>query len=137
MTEFIEAHKLLVTILAGSSVIMFIGTLILIPILIIRMPVNYFTNEDRATWPWKRCHPVICIIFMTLKNLLGAIFVIFGVIMLITPGQGLLSIIIGLTMMNYPGKYHLERWLVSHDHVRHALDWIRHKAHKPSLEHIL
>ena len=135
MQEFLEAHKVIISILAGGSVIMFFGTLILLPILIIRMPANYFVDEARHNSPYKQCHPVLCITGLIIKNLLGIIFLLTGIIMLLTPGQGLLSIIIGITLLNYPGKYRFERWLVSRKKIRGALNWIRHKAHKPPLAH--
>jgi hypothetical protein len=53
--------------------------------------------------------------------------------MLVLPGQGLLTIIIGLVLMEFPGKYHAERWVINRPAVLAAINWIRLKAGKPKL----
>ena len=54
--------------------------------------------------------------------------------MLVLPGQGLLTIVTGLILINYPGKYKLEKKLVAMPSVFKALNWIRDKANKPRLK---
>ena len=54
--------------------------------------------------------------------------------MLVLPGQGLLTIVTGLLLVNYPGKYKLEQKLVSIPSIYKALNWIRFKANKPPLQ---
>ena len=53
--------------------------------------------------------------------------------MLVLPGQGILTIIVGLVLMDFPGKYGAERWAVSRGPVLPAINWIRAKAGKPNL----
>ncbi len=66
------------------------------------------------------------------KNLLGGVLVVLGLVMLLTPGQGLLTLLIGLMLMNFPGKYRLERWLVTRPGVLRALNWLRaRQGHQP------
>jgi hypothetical protein len=62
-----------------------------------------------------------------LKNLLGLLLVVLGLIMLVTPGQGIVTLLIGLLLMNFPGKYHLERWLVLRPGVLKGLNWLRRR----------
>jgi hypothetical protein len=57
-----------------------------------------------------------------------------GLLMLVLPGQGLLTIVTGLLLINYPGKYKLEQKLVAVPSVFRALNWIRVKANKPLLK---
>jgi hypothetical protein len=45
--------------------------------------------------------------------------------MLVTPGQGILTLLIGLMLMNFPGKYHVERWLVMRPGVMRGMNWLR------------
>jgi hypothetical protein len=47
--------------------------------------------------------------------------------MLITPGQGLLSILAGVFVCDFPGKRNFERWLVLKPSVKNSLNWIRRK----------
>ena len=69
--------------------------------------------------------------FALAKNLLGVAFILAGVAMLVLPGQGLLTILLGLGLTNFPGKYALEQRLVARPSVRWALDQIRQKAGRP------
>ena len=71
---------------------------------------------------------------MSLKNLLGLLIVLVGFLLFFLPGQGLLTLIIGLTIMNYPGKFQAERWLVRRPHVMPALNWIRARFDAPPFE---
>ena len=71
---------------------------------------------------------------MALKNVIGLGFVIFGILLLFVPGQGILTIVVGLTVMNYPGKFHLERWLVMRPRVLPALNWLRKRYGYPLLQ---
>jgi len=57
-----------------------------------------------------------------------------GIAMLVLPGQGLLSILIGVTLLNFPGKYALERRIVGRPAVSRTLNRIRARARRPPLE---
>ena len=78
-------------------------------------------------------HPVLHILILAIKNLVGALLIFSGILMLVLPGQGLLTIIIGLILKEFPGKYSIERWLVNRHSVLLAINWIRVKAGKPEL----
>ena len=71
--------------------------------------------------------PLIALLLGALKNLIGALLLVLGVIMLFVPGQGLLTMLIGLMLMNFPGKYRLERWLVRRSGVLNSLNWLRRR----------
>ncbi|NIV30742.1 MAG: hypothetical protein GWN58_14950, partial [Anaerolineae bacterium] len=79
-------------------------------------------------------HPVMGLVVLVLKNLLGLVLLVAGVAMLVLPGQGLLTIVIALTLLNFPGKYHLERWVVSRPPVYRAINWIRRRRGVAELE---
>ena len=49
-------------------------------------------------------------------------------------GQGLLTLLVGLLLMNFPGKYQLERWLVGRPGVLAALDWLRQRKGEPPFD---
>jgi hypothetical protein len=69
-----------------------------------------------------------------LKNIVGWAFILAGIAMLVLPGQGILTILIGVSLANFPGKYALERRLVRKPAVARTLNRIREKAGKPRLE---
>ncbi len=53
--------------------------------------------------------------------------------MLMTPGQGLLTILVGLVLTDFPGKHKIEQKLIAMPKVLSSLNWIRAKAKKPPL----
>ena len=67
------------------------------------------------------------LLFMGAKNLLGAALMLLGILMLFTPGQGLLTLLVGLLLMNFPGKYRLERTLVARPGIFRSLNWLRRR----------
>jgi hypothetical protein len=56
-----------------------------------------------------------------------------GFLMLFLPGQGLLTIAVGLLLLDYPGKYSLERRIVSRPSVLQGINWVRAKGNHPPL----
>ncbi len=127
------AHQTLLWWLAGTSVFVFIGTLILVPILLIRLPTDYFAHGKRHPAPWANQHPLIRGILLVGKNILGALFLMAGVTMLFLPGQGLLTIVMGIVLLDLPVKYRLERWIISHRPILQGINWLRLRAGKPLL----
>ena len=67
-------------------------------------------------------------LLLSAKNALGLLFLAFGVVMLAVPGQGLLTILIGLSLLDFPGKHGLERWLIARPSIHRATSWIRRKS---------
>jgi hypothetical protein len=53
----------------------------------------------------------------------------------VLPGQGLLTIVVGLLLIDFPGKYSLERRLAGQSHVFRMLNWIRRKHQCAPLVH--
>lgn len=104
-----------------------------VPILIRRMPADYFL-EDSAGSEWmRRQHPVLRVTFLIFKNLFGAILVVGGLIMFLTPGQGILTLVAGILLLNFPGKRRFEIWIMSRKPVHRAVDWIRRRAGRPPI----
>ena len=78
--------------------------------------------------------PFVGLALAILKNLLGLILVILGLIMLVTPGQGVATLLIGFLLMNFPGKFRAEQWLVSRSGVMKGLNWLRLRQDKPPFD---
>ena len=121
-----------VWIMAASAISMIIG-LLLLPVFITRIPVDYFSHPHRHYLSASSRHPVIRLTIAGIKNLLGMVFVVAGFLMLFLPGQGLLTLFVGLIIMNYPGKFALERWLIQRPYVYPAINWLRMKYNHPPL----
>ncbi len=129
----INFNGLLLVWMTGISVVMFVGTLLLIPVLVVRIPEDYFRREGRYEGDFRRNRPFLYWSLLLLKNLLGVVFILAGLAMLFLPGQGILSILIGVSLTNFPGKRRFERWLVSLPKVLHSINWLRSRSGKSSL----
>jgi len=117
---------------SGLSLLGLVATAVGIPWVVARLPQDYFNQAHRAVWRYTGQEPWFALLLGGLKNIVGAVLVLLGVIMLVTPGQGLLTLLVGLLLMNFPGKYHLERWLVQRPGVMGALNWLRgRRGHPP------
>ena len=121
----LELHVGWLILLVGLP---FFGTLLLVPWLVIQLPADYFHESYRPTLLWGVAHPVLRALLNLGKNLLGLIVLLMGVAMLVLPGQGILTIVTGLLLMDFPGKYRFERWLVHKGPVLHLVNWLRQRA---------
>ena len=129
MLDWITIDEATVWYLAIFSAASFIATLILIPVLVIRIPHDYFAEKKRHRWePWAHEHPVIRWSLLIAKNLLGYIFIVLGFAMLVLPGQGILTILIGIMFVNFPGKYRIERWAVMRGPLLNTINKLRRRA---------
>lgn len=134
MGQWINHHEMLLGWLTLASAAVFIGTLVLVPWLIARIPPDYFAHDRRLKAPWAGKQPLLRLLLLTGKNLLGALVVIAGMMMLVLPGQGLLTIFLGALLLDFPGKYRLERWVVSRGPVLRTVNRLRRRAGRKPLE---
>ena len=133
MLDFLYQYKDLFLLLAWISLALLIISIAVIPWLVISIPADYFHPQRRIKISSKSKHPAIAQILNGIRNLFGFVLIVLGLLMLILPGQGILTILIGLFLMNFPGKFKIERKLVSIPSVSKSLNWIRSKANKEPL----
>lgn len=132
--EFLRLHQASLWLVGAVSFIVFIGTLVAIPILIIHIPADYFTRRKKSLRSLPQGHLAVRLIVLVLKNLAGIIFILAGIMMLALPGQGVITFLIGLMLMNFPGKRDLELRIIEQQSVLHAINWMRLRARKPALK---
>ena len=120
--------------LGASSILIFIISILGISWFVAQIPEDYFLSSKRKPSKWQEQKPILRLAVLFGKNIIGVSLIIGGLLMLVLPGQGLLTIVTGLLLINYPGKYKLEQKLVSIPSVFRALNWIRVKANKPPLK---
>jgi len=133
MIEWIQSNGTAFWWLVASTIITFLATLIAVPILVVRIPPDYFSRRKRHGKLWANQHPVVRAMLMIGKNALGFILVVAGIIMLVLPGQGVFTILIGIMLLNFPGKYRLERWIVARRPVLRSINWLRRRAGRAPL----
>ncbi len=51
--------------------------------------------------------------------------------MLFLPGQGLLTMLLGILFIDFPGKHRLEQKLIQHPKILRTINTFREKAGKP------
>jgi len=130
--SWLQQNETLLWSVSGLSLVLFVATLIAIPWMIVRLPADYFIQSPIRDWPTR--HPAVHLALVVLKNLAGVVLFAMGVAMLILPGQGLLTMLIGITLIDFPGKRRWERWLIDHRPILHAANWIRARNLKPPLQ---
>jgi hypothetical protein len=91
-------------VLSGVSLVV---SVVALPWYLKRLPADYFVRKNTLR---VRIEPTLThTAFVGLKNVIGGLLVLAGVAMLVLPGQGLATIIVGTLMMEFPGKRRLER----------------------------
>ncbi|HIF41902.1 MAG TPA: hypothetical protein EYQ74_12485 [Planctomycetes bacterium] len=120
------------TVVLVSLVISILG-LIAVPRAIVRIPADYFLGPHPPRLPWADAHPVLRVSLTLTKNVLGIILVLAGVAMLVLPGQGLLAILVGAMLVDFPGKRPAELALIRMRRVHAVLNWVRRRAGRDPL----
>ncbi len=134
MFDWLQGYEVVLGWLFAVSMFMFVGSLIAVPWLVMRIPTDYFVRRRHFVDRWQPRHPLLRIALLTMKNLCGIVLVLAGVAMLVLPGQGILTILVGLLCLDFPGKFALEQRLVRQPPVIGAINWLRTKTHRPPLE---
>ena len=123
-------------ILLGVALFIVTFTLSLgfVTFLLVKLPANYFHTSHSRDFLVDR-HKFIRWCGLVVKNVLGAVLVGLGLIMALpgVPGQGILTILIGLMLLDFPGKRQLEYKIVSRPKVQRAINKVRTKFGKPPL----
>ena len=116
--------------LIGISVATLVISVVVAGWLLIRIPPDYFkgdkphASKKRPLW------------MKILKNIGGGVMIAVGIVLSIpgVPGQGLLMVLAGLMLVDLPGKYKLERKILSFRPLRSAANKLRAWRHRPPLE---
>jgi len=132
MNELIQwwnEHETLLAWLGAGSAVMFVVSLLLIPWVCIRLPSDYFMDDG----PLPPLRGPLHLAMRMGKNLLGALLVLLGFVMLFIPGQGVLSMLIGVSLLDFPGKRRIQLRILSFRGVRRSVNWLRRKAERAPL----
>lgn len=134
MIEFINDHEDLLLWLATVSFLVFIASLLLIPWIVTKIPSDYFTHPKRQKYLWDDQPKIVRYLFVFLKNILGVMLVLGGFTLLFLPGQGIVTMMIGLLIMDFPYKYKVETWIIKHPVVLKSINRLRKRAKQRPLE---
>src|SRR6266480_2145790 len=106
----------------------------IVSFVLVRIPSNYFSKEHPRAFLSDR--PAVIRYFGIVgKNLCGALLVVLGIVLSVpgVPGQGILTILLGIMLLDFPGRRNLEYKLVSRPSVFRTINKLRHKFGKPTL----
>ena len=134
MSEYVHHHKEILVWLGAFSAVTFVGSLLLIPILCVRMGQDYFMPHRDKEETLAGRHPVIRWTGLILKNIIGMLLVAAGIAMLFLPGQGVLTVVIGIMMLNFPGKRRLELRMIRLPGVLRVINALRARARHAPLQ---
>ena len=121
-----------IRVLGIASVATLVISALLIPWLIVRLPADFYAERDdrRRLFQDK---PVLRIIFLAVKNALGALLLVAGIMMLVLPGQGILTILAALALLDFPGKRQLEIRILHIPTISRSINWLRRRAGREPL----
>lgn len=102
--------------------------------ILVRLPADYFAGPSPPDF-WHGRPPAVRIVGRILRNGLGACLVVVGIFLSLPgiPGQGLLTILIGLMMLDVPGKRKWEQRLVRRPKVLAFINGLRQRYGRPEL----
>lgn len=103
-------------------------------VILVKMPANYF-HSDYEHHFLPDSHPVLRTAGLILKNIVGVLVIITGIILSFpgVPGPGLLTIFIGIMITDIPGKRKVEAKLIQRPAVLSAINKLRARYNKPEL----
>ena len=110
-----------------------VGSTVALPWLVTRLPEDFLVEPDPPVLRTPSRHRLLSWVWRGLRNLLGVVLLLSGFVMLFTPGQGVLTILVGLGLVDLPGKRRWERRLIGRPQVLASINWIRRQAGRPPL----
>ena len=124
---WVKAHVVAIVVL---STITLIVSMLSILALVIYLPTDYFTREKHVSVVR---NPILRILLRILKNIFGVIALLIGFLMLIGPGQGLLTILVGVILCDFPRKRQVERKLIGRPALLNAANKFRARYNRPPI----
>jgi hypothetical protein len=107
------------------SVLAVVGTIVLVPRYLAKLPPNYLKAGDQEH------HSVA---WRIARNVLGVLLVLMGVAMLLLPGQGLITLMVGVLLVDFPGKQRLVQRVLGRPKILKAVNKMRSKRGSPPLQ---
>jgi len=124
-------------VLIGALVFVasFFINLAIVSVILVKLPKDHFSKR-RKTKFWSGPHPALHAAKVIGKNVAGVLLVALGVVLSIpgVPGQGLLTILLGVMLLDFPGRHRLEQKLLSKPSIVNSINRLRKRFDKEPLE---
>lgn len=134
LQQWLMAYKDILWPLGLVSLAFLVLGVVLLPVIVVRLPSDYLTRGKRSV---RRRFVRMTIggrIYLLAKNCFGGLLVLAGIIMLVTPGQGLISIAVGIGLLDIPQKQRLLRLLAGRRRVLHTINRFRARFGRPPMQ---
>lgn len=131
--DWLEEHPAITTTVVVGSLALLAGSLWVGRRFLITMPPDYFTRTHTPLERWRDSHPALRWSLLIGKNALGGLLIFLGLVMFFTPGQGILTLLLGITLVDLPGKQWVERRMIGRPAVLRLVNRMRANAGHPPL----
>jgi len=113
----------------------FFINLAIVSFILVKLPKDHF-SKSRKTKFWSGPHPALHAAKVIGKNIAGVLLVALGVVLSLpgVPGQGLLTILLGVMLLDFPGRHRLEQKLLSKPSIVNSINRLRKRFDKEPLE---
>ena len=128
LLHWYQNHETLLEWMGVLSLVMFFGTLIAVPMILVALPRDFLWPDDVKTG--RKILNLWYFPYLIVKNCVGAVFILAGLAMLVLPGQGLLTMLLGLGLITFPGKQRLIHRILGRKRIVKAINKLRAKFGK-------
>jgi len=119
----------------GIAVVSFLANLGIVTWILVKLPTDHFSTKRKTKFwagprPWLHAAKVIG------KNIAGFLLLALGIVLSVpgVPGQGLLTILLGIMLLDFPGRHRLEQKLLNRPSIANAINKLRGRFGKKPLE---
>ncbi len=130
LLDFVREHKF---IIGGVSLAMFLLSVILVPFFVKNLPADYFTKRKIRSKPDWVPFP-LHVLYLVVKNVIGIVLIVLGLAMLVLPGQGLITLIVGIILTDIPGERQAFLFVLRRTPVLKGMNWLREKKGIPPFQ---
>ena len=124
--NWINDHYQIIQWIGIASILFFFLSIFIMHFVITKLPHDYFLdNISHSSKNHKN------LLFRVVKNLSGLLLAISGIILLFIPGQGLLTIALGLCLIDIPCIEIIKKRFILSALVKKTLNWVRLKKDLP------
>ena len=124
-------------IIIGASIFLvsFFFNLCIVSLILVKLPADHF-SKSRKTKFWAGPRPAIHAAKVIGKNIAGVLLVALGIVLSLpgVPGQGLLTVLLGIMLLDFPGRHRLEQKLLSKPSIVNTINRLRERFGKPPLQ---
>lgn len=120
---------------AGIFLVSFLANLGIVSLILVKLPADHF-SKSRKTKFWSGPRPWLHAAKVIGKNIAGILLVALGVVLSLpgVPGQGLLTVLLGIMLLDFPGRDRLEQKLLSKPSIVNTINKLRGRFGKRPLK---